>query len=151
MTHVLCLFQVTSGMTYHFYNVPLVDSDCRKEGQCADMDLTSCAANDHGMVSTALYQCDTRHAHRTNTGDYTVTYPAIPSTWSYTLGSEIGQTLVTTIIYPATHLPTHRSPVAYQLPTYSRCCCLPAVFSFAPRDTYAFIQPPTLSYQSTDS
>ena len=40
-------------MTYHFYNVPLVDSDCRKEGQCADMDLTSCAANVDGMVSTA--------------------------------------------------------------------------------------------------
>ena len=40
-------------MTYHFYNVPLVDSHCRKEGQCADMDLTSCAASVHGMVSIA--------------------------------------------------------------------------------------------------
>ena len=47
------MFQLTAGMTYRFFNVPLVDSQCRKQGLCADMDLNSCAADVSGMVSTA--------------------------------------------------------------------------------------------------
>ncbi|XP_076442589.1 uncharacterized protein LOC143281302 [Babylonia areolata] len=34
--------QLTSGMTYRFYNVPMVTTDCRYEG-CAKLDLSACS------------------------------------------------------------------------------------------------------------
>ena len=47
-------------MTYHFYDVPLIESNCPKQGQCAETDLASCTAEDNSMVSAAQGQTATR-------------------------------------------------------------------------------------------
>lgn len=46
--------QVTTGMTYTFQNVPLLETHCRNVG-CAALDLTNCQANAHGMKSTCSF------------------------------------------------------------------------------------------------
>nr|KAG5712863.1 hypothetical protein BaRGS_007460 [Batillaria attramentaria] len=44
--------QVTSGMTFVFSNVPMVETQCRKSGACADtQNLDACAVKDHGGMS----------------------------------------------------------------------------------------------------
>jgi len=40
--------QVTSGLTYHFYDVPVVESTCRNTG-CDNVDLASCPVTADGM------------------------------------------------------------------------------------------------------
>lgn len=43
--------QVTAGMTYTFYNVPMVSTHCHNEG-CSNLDLTQCNANVHEQQTT---------------------------------------------------------------------------------------------------
>ncbi|KAL8568262.1 hypothetical protein ACOMHN_040835 [Nucella lapillus] len=46
--------QVTSGITYRFYNVPIVTSDCQNKG-CADTTLDSCNVQTSGLKRTCSF------------------------------------------------------------------------------------------------
>lgn len=47
--------QVTAGMTYRFYNVPMVSTSCQNQG-CAALDLSACHANHAGQGMTCNFE-----------------------------------------------------------------------------------------------
>ncbi|MCI3732286.1 cystatin domain-containing protein, partial [Escherichia coli] len=47
--------QVTSGVTYRFYNVPLAETSCRKESRCVLTDLNACNVRVGGMTQTCQF------------------------------------------------------------------------------------------------